>query len=174
MSGRLKKLKKTSIFDTEAVHELFREYSIPLVNLKWVWQELLKDQLVAKSDKELWEIVAGIEGCSRKLVNVLRDRRDTWVGMTSTIYEKKDGERTSKIQVELQDGQRVEAVIIKHQDWNTLCVSSQVGCKMACAFCATGTMGLLGNLSSGEICEQLIHARTIAPITRIVFMGMGE
>ena len=43
----------------------------------------------------------------------------------------------------------------------TLCVSSQVGCKMGCTFCATGTLGELGNLTSGEILEQLIHAQRL-------------
>jgi adenine C2-methylase RlmN of 23S rRNA A2503 and tRNA A37 len=77
---------------------------------------------------------------------------------------------------------------------NTLCVSSQVGCKMGCTFCATGTLGELGNLTSGEILEQLAHARRFAAakgngetdavsfraaeasaaVTNVVFMGMGE
>jgi adenine C2-methylase RlmN of 23S rRNA A2503 and tRNA A37 len=53
-------------------------------------------------------------------------------------------------------------------------VSSQIGCQMGCRFCATGTMGIIGNLSSGEILEQLIHANNITPIRNVVFMGMGE
>ncbi|GFR39952.1 hypothetical protein Agub_g30 [Astrephomene gubernaculifera] len=57
---------------------------------------------------------------------------------------------------------------------STLCVSSQVGCQMACTFCATGTMGLKGHLNAGEIVEQLIHARAVTRIRNIVFMGMGE
>ncbi|MEW5297463.1 MAG: hypothetical protein WDW36_000669 [Sanguina aurantia] len=56
----------------------------------------------------------------------------------------------------------------------TLCVSSQVGCQMGCTFCATGTMGLKGNLTCGEIIEQLVHARQHRNIRNIVFMGMGE
>jgi adenine C2-methylase RlmN of 23S rRNA A2503 and tRNA A37 len=45
---------------------------------------------------------------------------------------------------------------------------------MGCRFCATGTMGIIGNLSSGEILEQLILANNITPIRNVVFMGMGE
>ena len=56
----------------------------------------------------------------------------------------------------------------------TLCVSSQVGCKMACNFCATGTMGEMGNLTAGEILEQVLHAMSTDPVRNIVFMGMGE
>ncbi|GAX73967.1 hypothetical protein CEUSTIGMA_g1417.t1 [Chlamydomonas eustigma] len=57
---------------------------------------------------------------------------------------------------------------------STLCVSSQVGCQMECTFCSTGTMGLKGDLSCGEIIEQLLHARSITDIRNVVFMGMGE
>lgn len=57
---------------------------------------------------------------------------------------------------------------------STLCVSSQVGCKMACKFCATGSMGFKNNISSGEIVEQLVHAHRFSHIRNVVFMGMGE
>ena len=52
----------------------------------------------------------------------------------------------------------------------TLCVSSEVGCQMGCTFCATGTMGLIGDLTSAEIIEQLVHANRFAPIRNVVFM----
>eukprot|EP00984_Skeletonema_dohrnii_P033789 scaffold31533_cov104-Skeletonema_dohrnii-CCMP3373.AAC.1 len=68
---------------------------------------------------------------------------------------------TTKLAVELQDGHVVESVLMRHEGRCTLCVSSQVGCAMGCTFCATGTMGIRGNLSSGEILEQLVHASKI-------------
>lgn len=97
---------------------------------------------------------------------------------------------TTKLLIRLQDGLQVESVIM-HYDTSarlpsgaagaqhgharaTLCVSSQVGCQMGCTFCATGTMGLVGNLTSGEILEQLVHALQVTQIHNIVFMGMGE
>lgn len=52
----------------------------------------------------------------------------------------------------------------------TLCVSSQVGCIMGCTFCATGTMGIKGDLSAGEILEQLVHAQRVTHIRNVVFM----
>lgn len=70
----------------------------------------------------------------------------------------------------------IESVLIKMKGGSTLCVSSQVGCKMACAFCETGRMGLLKNLSAAEICVQVwwvLHKLKIK-IRNIVFMGMGE
>lgn len=78
------------------------------------------------------------------------------------------------------DGQKIEAVLMRHDDGrNTVCVSSQVGCAMACAFCATGTMGLKRNLTAIEIVEQVIYfARWLKPknerVTNLVLMGMGE
>ncbi|KXS15328.1 hypothetical protein M427DRAFT_56944 [Gonapodya prolifera JEL478] len=56
----------------------------------------------------------------------------------------------------------------------TFCVSSQVGCAMACRFCATGTMGKVADLTAGEILEQMWHARKYEPVRGVVFMGMGE
>ena len=60
---------------------------------------------------------------------------------------------------------------------NTVCVSTQVGCRMGCTFCETGTLGLLANLTAGEIAEQVWHARHLVGqdgIRNVVFMGMGE
>lgn len=92
----------------------------------------------------------------------------------------RDEDGTEKLLLELADGARVECVLVPMPgDRVTLCVSSQVGCAMACAFCATGTLGLGRHLRAGEIVAQ-VHAaiRRVRPegrsIQRIVFMGMGE
>ncbi|MDR2367248.1 MAG: 23S rRNA (adenine(2503)-C(2))-methyltransferase RlmN [Deltaproteobacteria bacterium] len=79
----------------------------------------------------------------------------------------------------LEDDLFVESVLIRQTGHLTLCVSSQVGCRMGCRFCRTGTLGFTRNLTQGEIVEQLICARKIVPkkdmkITNVVFMGMGE
>lgn len=87
---------------------------------------------------------------------------------------------TTKLLVELHDGLLVETVLIRRPGNDgelsrvTLCVSSQVGCRMGCRFCATGTMGLQGNLTAGEILEQICHANRWATPRNVVFMGMGE
>lgn len=57
---------------------------------------------------------------------------------------------------------------------HSICVSSQIGCLLGCKFCATGTMGLVGNLYAGEIVEQLVHASRLEKVRNVVFMGMGE
>ena len=78
------------------------------------------------------------------------------------------------------DGQRIETVLLQHEDGrNTVCVSSQAGCPMRCAFCATGQQGLQRNLTSREIVEQVLHfARQLQTqnqrVSNVVFMGMGE
>jgi len=85
---------------------------------------------------------------------------------------------TRKLLLELQDGQRIESVYIPDTPAMTFCVSTQVGCAMACAFCLTGKMGLARNLTAGEIAGQV---RVLATSTglldkpfNIVLMGMGE
>jgi 23S rRNA (adenine2503-C2)-methyltransferase len=85
---------------------------------------------------------------------------------------------SQKLVLILADGARVQSVLMPDEDRLTLCVSTQVGCGFACAFCFTGTMGLQRNLSAGEIVGQLLAARaTLAEgtrITHVVYMGMGE
>lgn len=86
----------------------------------------------------------------------------------------KDG--TEKYLVELSDGKRVECVLIKHKRTVCACLSSQVGCAMKCAFCATGRMGFTRNLTADEIVGQfdLMERESGVKITNVVFMGMGE
>ncbi|MFZ5587657.1 MAG: 23S rRNA (adenine(2503)-C(2))-methyltransferase RlmN [Thermodesulfobacteriota bacterium] len=85
---------------------------------------------------------------------------------------------TRKLLYELDDGCRVEGVLIPEQDHHTLCVSSQVGCRMGCKFCRTGALGLTRDLRPAEIVGQVLAARRMVdearPLTNLVFMGMGE
>src|SRR5262245_34312999 len=86
-----------------------------------------------------------------------------------------DGSR--KVVVRLHDGARVSAVLMPDDDRLTLCLSTQVGCGFACAFCLTGTMGLERNLDTSEIVAQLLLANRLSSeqrVTHMVFMGMGE
>ncbi len=86
---------------------------------------------------------------------------------------------TEKFLWRLQDGLSIESVIIRDENRTTICISSQVGCKMGCRFCRTGKMGFIRNLSAGEIVGQLLKIRSSLrsrgeDISNIVFMGMGE
>ncbi len=83
---------------------------------------------------------------------------------------------TVKFVFKTADGDLVESVAIPDEDRLTLCISTQIGCRMGCAFCLTGFQGFKRNLSSAEIVEQVILAQKLLgrPITNIVVMGMGE
>lgn len=73
------------------------------------------------------------------------------------------------------NGERtIEAVFIPEARRNTLCVSTQCGCACSCLYCRTGAMGLTGDLTAGEIVNQLLSIREAATVTHVVFMGMGE
>ena len=78
---------------------------------------------------------------------------------------------SARLLVELADGQTVESVLLPRQG---LCVSTQVGCAVGCVFCMTGQGGLIRQLGSAEIVAQVALARTLRPVTKVVFMGMGE
>jgi len=82
----------------------------------------------------------------------------------------------TKFITRLSDGLKIESVIIPMTRHNTLCVSSQVGCRMGCAFCETAKLGFKRNLTPSEITGQLHNARHVlgADIKNVVFMGMGE
>lgn len=84
-----------------------------------------------------------------------------------------------KFLFELPTGERVESVLIIDGTRRTVCLSSQVGCPLDCKFCATGRMGLLRNLSAGQILDQLLQVEAYARgrgerVTNVVMMGMGE
>ena len=78
---------------------------------------------------------------------------------------------SSRLLVELSDGQAVESVLLPR---GGLCVSTQLGCAVGCVFCMTGREGLLRQLGSAEIVAQVALARTMRPVKKVVFMGMGE
>jgi 23S rRNA (adenine2503-C2)-methyltransferase len=90
---------------------------------------------------------------------------------------QKSMDGTEKFLFMLADGQAIESVAIPDNDRLTLCISSQAGCALQCAFCATGAMGFQRNLSVFEIAGQVREMRLLdppLPITNVVFMGMGE
>jgi len=92
------------------------------------------------------------------------------------VEEAKD--RTGKFLFQLEDGNRIESVLIPDKKRLTLCLSTQVGCALGCRFCLTGKMGLKRNLTSSEILNQVLAAKETLgderSITNIVLMGMGE
>ena len=100
---------------------------------------------------------------------------DYYISQLKTFDKLTDPDGTGKYQFELEDGSRIESVVLTDDNRRTLCVSTQVGCAMNCVFCATGRIKLRRNLTAGEIVDQVIAAeRDGAKISNVVYMGMGE
>lgn len=112
------------------------------------------------------------------LVGRLRAKTDLATMSLMAAINSKDG-HTTKFLLSGHDDQSVETVLMRYDNRNTVCVSTQVGCAMGCVFCATGQMGYIRHLSAGEIVEQVLFVtRQLASkglsLRNIVFMGMGE
>jgi len=90
----------------------------------------------------------------------------------SKVQASVDG--TKKYLYPAQKGLFIEAAYIPEKDRHTLCISSQIGCKMGCLFCMTGKQGFQGQLTAGEIVNQVISLPESDQLTNIVYMGMGE
>lgn len=94
--------------------------------------------------------------------------------------EYPSGDGSVKLAFTAGDGELIEGVIMPERNRVTLCVSTQIGCRMGCKFCVTGKIGFRRNLTAGEIVGQVIAVREYlkkkerSPVTNIVFMGMGE
>jgi 23S rRNA (adenine2503-C2)-methyltransferase len=104
--------------------------------------------------------------------------RDLFVGTPSLVRRERSEDGTTKLLLQLADGQFIESVFIPDTPSQTFCISTQVGCAMRCAFCLTGKMGIVRNLTAGEIAGQVrvlvrelqMHGQRF----NIVLMGMGE
>jgi 23S rRNA (adenine2503-C2)-methyltransferase len=115
------------------------------------------------------------------MTDIPRDLREAWdkrfriyTGEVSQSLRDEDG--TVKLQLTLEDGARIEAVLLNDERGrNTACLSTQAGCAMGCVFCKTGALGPGRNLDAAEIVEQFYRLRAVpGDIDNIVFMGMGE
>lgn len=108
------------------------------------------------------------------LLEALGQRVEIFYPQVEKMQESKDG--TKKFLFSLKDGNCIESVFMKYKYGNSLCVSSQAGCRMGCSFCASTIDGLNRNLTSGEILGQFLAAEkaTGEKISHIVVMGTGE
>lgn len=96
------------------------------------------------------------------------------VGAVPPVDQMKSVDGTIKYLFAAGEGRYVESVYIPTDDRATLCVSSQVGCKMNCLFCMTGKQGFIANLTANDILNQIQSLPEAETLTNIVFMGMGE
>lgn len=123
--------------------------------------------------------VASFEDMSNIAKKVRADLAQRFhISQPEVVEVQRSADGTRKVLSKLEDNRKIETVIIPKPDRLTLCISTQVGCGMACAFCRTATMGLVRNLTVGEILNQIVAARAhLDPgetVTNLVFMGMGE
>lgn len=154
------------------------------------------ESLLCKTDKDLMSILSldkpfqariirdnlikGVTSFDEmtSLPKALRERlsKERGSALTGRIIRKEEADSTVKIAVSFPDGAIIECVRLSDGTGRyTACLSSQVGCAMGCAFCKTGTMGLIRNLTAGEIVEEFILLSLLGErISHIVFMGMGE
>jgi 23S rRNA (adenine2503-C2)-methyltransferase len=128
--------------------------------------------------KNFWQNSGEFTNISKTLRNKLTDQV-SFNALTPTLkLDSADGQ-TRKTLFRLADGNSIEAVLMRYDRRQTLCISTQAGCAMGCVFCATGQMGFKRHLSSGEIVAQVMYyARLLSDegshVTNIVIMGMGE
>lgn len=96
------------------------------------------------------------------------------IGFSEPVLEQKSIDGTAKYLFKTSKNHLIESVFIPEEDRATLCISSQVGCKMNCLFCMTGKQGFSANLTSAEILNQFYSIPQSEQLTNVVFMGMGE
>ena len=105
------------------------------------------------------------------LVAALPTLADELAGLARLESQHPAEDGSARLLVALADGQTVESVLLPRDG---LCVSTQVGCAVGCVFCMTGQGGLVRQVGSAEIVAQVALARSLRPVKKVVFMGMGE
>ncbi len=157
----------------------------------------MKEPIFGKTLEQLKDITAGLQlpgyaarqiadwlykkdiGSIDEMSNLSKNARQSLnenfdFGLTpfKTVHVSSD--ETKKYLFPVKDGRFIESAYIPDRDRATLCVSSQVGCRMGCRFCMTGKQGFQGNLTAGEIVNQVRSIPEKDKLTNIVYMGMGE
>jgi 23S rRNA (adenine2503-C2)-methyltransferase len=118
--------------------------------------------------------IAGISTLSKAFRTQLAEQ-GYFISQLKIVDTLTDPDGSAKYLFELADGERIETVLLPEEERRTLCVSTQVGCPMGCAFCATGRIQFRRNLTAGEIVDQVNTVEEQAEgITNLVYMGMGE
>ncbi len=149
--------------DVAELQDMVLELGMPKFTAKqiaqWVYQKNVRSfdgmTNISKRHRELLE-----ENCS--------------IGTVDPVETQTSGDGTVKYLFPTEDGKYVETVYIPEHDRATLCVSTQVGCKMGCMFCQTGRQGFEGSLTVTDILNQIYSIEKPETLTNIVFMGQGE
>lgn len=165
----MQKPKNIREFDLEALKAAILEMGEKPFRAKqiyeWLWQKNASDF------SEMTNLPVGFRDKLNELFHIdhikLKD-------------EQISSDKTIKCAFSVDDDKVIEGVLIPTSKRTTACISSQVGCSLACKFCATGKLKLMRNLNAGEIVDQVVHLKELAEekynksLTNIVYMGMGE
>ena len=151
--------------DPQELEKIVVSYGLP----KYRAVQLLES--VYKKNALRWEEVPALPKAAREKIS----QRFCLASLRSVEARGADA-GSRKFLFETADGHFLESVLIAQKDRKTVCVSTQLGCKMKCVFCASGKGPFIRNLTAGEIVEQVagIARQTGSKITNVVFMGMGE
>jgi 23S rRNA (adenine2503-C2)-methyltransferase len=161
---------KRSVFELSLaeIEQTLIELGEPKFRAKQVWHWIYEKRVVDFQK---------MSSLSKSLQDKLSENLSCDLPQIAHRFDGADG--TTKILLTGETKQVYEAVLMRYDDHTSLCVSSQVGCKLACKFCQTGKLGFFRNLKLWEILGQFIRADEIAraegrKVTHVVFMGMGE
>lgn len=135
-------------------------------------QKFVAKQLTDWMYKKRARSIDEMHNLSKQTREILSENYAVTYTKPKTIQESVDG--TKKYLFPVKMVQFIETAYIPDAERATLCVSSQVGCKMGCLFCMTGKQGFQGDLSSGDILNQIFNIPEFDNITNVVYMGMGE
>lgn len=162
-------VQKPAILDQseDSLRKWFAERGEPAMRVRQVRRQILARR--AESFEQMTDLPLGLR----------RELAEHLVPLGTRITRHlQASDDTHKLLVELYDGNTVECVLIQEPPRRTACISTQVGCGMGCVFCASGLNGVVRNLTTGEIIEQLVRLRNLTPpdgrLSNIVVMGMGE
>ncbi len=151
------------------LQEILVDWGEPKFRAKQIWQGLYQN---------LWQKPQEFSNIPKSLQEKLDDNISFSHLNAITKLKSEDGQ-TEKVLFQLPDNNAIETVLMDYDKRRTICISTQAGCALGGVFCATGQMGFKRNLSSGEICEQVLYfAKQLKErgekVTNVVVMGMGE
>ncbi len=145
------------------LQEICKELELPKFNAKQICDWLYKKQISTINE---------MSNLSKATREILSEKYNIGLSTPIKVQESKDG--TKKYLFSAGNGKFIETAMIPDRERRTVCVSSQVGCKMNCLFCMTGKQGFQSQLTAGEILNQVCSINEYNDISNIVYMGMGE
>lgn len=145
------------------LQEITERLGLPKYNAKQIADWLYRKDIIT---------INGMTNLSVKTRELLNDKFET--GITPAVKVQTSGDGTKKYLFKTAGDNYIETAMIPERNRVTVCVSSQAGCKMGCLFCMTARQGFQGNLTAGEIINQVKSIEEAGQVSNVVFMGMGE